>query len=75
MGHHQRVLVPKSLGINYLLLRAGWDISGNDDINNYAARTSFGVAKYLWRVTLLHRLNNIGNEYITGSRPASRIWV
>ena len=55
---------PKTKGINYLLLKAGFDMSGNDDINNYAARTSFGVAKYLWRSTAA-QLNNIGNENIT----------
>ena len=55
---------PKTKGINYLLLKAGFDISGNDDISNYAARTSFGVSKYLWRATAAI-LDNIGNEQIT----------
>ena len=55
---------PKTNGINYLLLKAGYDISGNDDINNYAARTSFGVTKYLYRSTAAV-LDNIGNESIT----------
>ena len=55
---------PKVKGINYLLLKAGFDISGNDDINNYAARTSFGVTKYLWKSTAA-QLNNIGNEEIS----------
>ena len=55
---------PKSRGINYVLLRAGWDLSGNDDISNYAARTSFGVGKYLWRSSAA-QLNNIGNEEIS----------
>ena len=55
---------PKTKGINYLLLRAGWDLSGNDDISNYAARTSFGVGKYLWKASAA-QLNNIGNEEIT----------
>jgi len=55
---------PKTKGLNYLLLRAGWDLSGNDDINNYAARTSFGVTKYLWHSTGA-QLNNIGNEEIS----------
>ena len=55
---------PKTRGLNYLLLRAGWDLSGNDDISNYAARTSFGVSKYLWKSTAT-QLNNIGNEEIT----------
>ncbi len=55
---------PKLKGINYLQLHAGWDLSGNDDINNYAARTSFGVSKYLYKSTAA-QLNNIGNEEIT----------
>ena len=55
---------PKSSALNYLLVRAGFDLSGNDDISNYAARTSFGVTKYLWRSTAA-MLDNIGNEAIT----------
>ncbi len=55
---------PKTNAINYLLVRAGWDLSGNDDINNYAARTSFGVSKYLWKATAA-QLDNIGNEEIS----------
>ena len=55
---------PQMKGINYLLLKGGYDISGNDDINNYAARTSFGVSKYLWRSTAAV-LDNIGNESIS----------
>jgi len=55
---------PKLRGVNYLLLKAGYDISGNDDISNYAARTSFSVTKYLYRSTAAV-LDNIGNESIT----------
>ena len=55
---------PKNTGINYLLVKAGYDISGNDDINNYAARTSFGVSKYLYKSTAAI-LDNIGNESIS----------
>ena len=55
---------PKSNTFNYLLVKAGYDISGNDDINNYAARTSFSVAKYLYRSTAAV-LDNIGNNNIT----------
>ena len=55
---------PKTNLLNYLMLRAGWDLSGNDDINNYAARTSFSVSKYLWRTTAA-QLDNIGNENIS----------
>ncbi len=55
---------PKNRMLNYVQLHAGWDLSGNDDINNYAARTSFGVSKYLYKSTAA-QLNNIGNEEIT----------
>ena len=55
--------------LNYLLLRAGWDLSGNDDISNYAARTSFGISKYLWRATAA-QLDNIGNEQISCERTS-----
>ena len=60
---------PQSRTLNYLLLRAGWDLSGNDDINNYAARTSFGVSKYLWRTTAA-QLDNIGNESISWEKTS-----
>ena len=55
---------PKMKGINYLLVKAGYDLSGNDDISNYAARTSFSVHKYLYKSTAAV-LDNIGNESIT----------
>jgi len=55
---------PKTRGLNYLLVKAGYDISGNDDISNYAARTSFSVTKYLYKATA-SVLDNIGNESIT----------
>ena len=55
---------PKTSGINYLLLKAGIDWSGNDDINPYAARTSFSATKYLWNASAA-QLDNIGNKEIT----------
>lgn len=55
---------PKTNAINYLLVRAGYDISGNDDINNYAARTSFTVGTYLNRANYA-QLSNIGNDKIS----------
>ena len=55
---------PKTNALNYLLVKAGFDLSGNDDISNYAARTSFGVVKYLDNMTA-GQLNNIGNDEIT----------
>ena len=55
---------PKVKGINYLMLKAGDDISGNEDISINAARTAFNVTKYLWRASAAV-LDNIGNESIT----------
>ena len=54
---------PKNTGLNYLLVRAGYDISGNDGISNYAARTSFNYVKYLYLSNGI-QLNNIGNDKI-----------
>ncbi len=59
---------PTNVGINYLRLNAGYDISGNDDISNYAARTSFAVLKFLNTSVPAVQLNNIGNEKITYER-------
>ena len=60
---------PKTDAINYLLLKAGYDITGNDDISNFAARTSFAVMKYLYgesgQGATAGQLNNIGNDEIT----------
>lgn len=64
---------PKNIGLNYLLVKAGYDISGNDDINNYAAHTSFSVSKFLTnnngtgdvRSAVAAQLDNIGNDEIT----------
>jgi TonB-linked SusC/RagA family outer membrane protein len=55
---------PKTDIVNYLQVHAGWDLSGNDDINNYADRTSFTVGKYLYK-SAAAQLTNIGNEEIT----------
>ena len=54
---------PKHTGLNYLLLRAGYDLSGNDGISNYAARTSFNFVKYLYLSNGI-QLNNMGNDKI-----------
>lgn len=54
---------PKTSGINQLLLRVGYDITGNDDINIYAAQTSHNLVKYLYS-TNGAQLNNIGNDKI-----------
>nr|WP_294873596.1 SusC/RagA family TonB-linked outer membrane protein [Prevotella sp.] len=56
---------PKNAGINYLRLDAGYEISGNDDINGNAARTSFEVLKFLHNSIPAVLLDNIGNENVT----------
>ena len=54
---------PKHAGINYLRVNAGFDVSGNDHISNYAARTSFTHVKYNSIINGL-QLTNIGNDMI-----------
>lgn len=54
---------PKNAGINYLRLNVGYDISGNDDISNYAARTSFNTVRYNYQEIGM-QLTNVGNEEI-----------
>ena len=54
---------PKTAGINYLRLNAGFDMSGNDGISNYAARTSFNTVRYNY-TEIGMQLTNVGNEEI-----------
>ena len=54
---------PKNEVVNYLRLNAGFDISGNDGINNYAARTSFNTVRYN-DTQIGTQLTNVGNEEI-----------
>ncbi len=54
---------PKNSGIDYLRLNAGFDMSGNDDISNYAARTSFNTVRYNNNEIGI-QLTNVGNEEI-----------
>ena len=54
---------PKNKTVNYLRVNAGFDMSGNDDIDNYAARSSFGAVKFHNKKTGL-QLTNIGNDEI-----------
>lgn len=54
---------PKQSVVNYLRLTAGYDISGNDDISNYAARTSLSTVRFNYDMTGL-QLTNIGNDKI-----------
>ena len=54
---------PKTRVLNYLRLNAGFDISGNDDISNYAARTSFTAVKYFNNANG-SQMTNVGNDKI-----------
>ena len=54
---------PKNAGIDYLRLNVGYDLSGNDDISNYAARTSFNTVRYN-STQIGIQLTNVGNEEI-----------
>ena len=54
---------PKNVGINYLRLNAGFDVSGNDGISNYAARTSFNTVRFNY-TEIGMQLTNVGNEEI-----------
>jgi hypothetical protein len=50
-------------GIDYLRLTAGYDISGNDDIDYYAARSYFRAAQYLHAIAGIS-FDGIGNTKI-----------
>ena len=54
---------PKTRVINYLRLNAGFDVSGNDGISNYAARTSYTTVRYN-ASAIGTQLTNIGNDKI-----------
>ena len=54
---------PKNSFIDYLRLNAGFDMSGNDGISNYAARTSFNTVRYNY-TEIGMQLTNVGNEEI-----------
>ena len=49
--------------INYLRLTAGFDVSGNDDIYNYASRSFFRARQYLEGISALS-FDGIGNDEI-----------
>ena len=54
---------PKRAAINYLRVNAGFDISGNDGISNYAARTSYTTVRYN-ATAIGTQLTNVGNDKI-----------
>ena len=53
----------KVKGIDFLRLTAGFDVSGNDDIDYYAARSYFRASQYLQAISGL-AFDGIGNEKI-----------
>ena len=54
---------PKHAGVDYLRLNVGFDISGNDGISNYAARTSYTTVRYN-ASAIGTQLTNVGNDEI-----------
>ena len=54
---------PKNAAVNYLRLNAGFDVSGNDGISNYAARTSYTTVRYNGSA-IGTQLTNVGNDKI-----------
>ncbi len=54
---------PKNSFVDYLRLNAGFDMSGNDDISNYAARTSFSSVRFNYN-SIGMQMSNIGNDEI-----------
>ena len=53
----------KNKGVNYLRVNAGFDMSGNDNISNYAARTAYSSVRYN-NNAIGSQLTNIGNDKI-----------
>lgn len=54
---------PKKSFVNYLKVNAGYDMSGNDGISNYAARTSYSVVRFN-NNAIGTQLTNVGNDLI-----------
>ena len=54
---------PKTNAVNNLLLTAGYDVSGNDNIDVYAARSFFGSSLYLNSIAGL-TISGVGNTKI-----------
>ena len=54
---------PKRAGVDYLRLNVGFDISGNDGISNYAARTSYTTVRFN-DSAIGTQLTNVGNDKI-----------
>ena len=54
---------PKTPAVNFLRLNVGYDVSGNDNISYYAARTSFTAVKYFNNI-MGEQMTNIGNDKV-----------
>ena len=54
---------PKQSFVDYLRLNVGFDVSGNDGIINYAARTSFSTVRFN-ADQIGMQMTNVGNEEI-----------
>lgn len=54
---------PKNAFVNYFKLFGGFDVSGNDDISNYAARSSFAPVRYNNKEMGV-QMNNVGNDLV-----------
>lgn len=54
---------PKNAFVNYLKVFGGFDVSGNDDISNYAARSSFSTVKYN-NDQIGVKISNVGNDLV-----------
>lgn len=54
---------PKKAFVNYLKVFGGFDVSGNDDISNYAARSSYSTVRYNNRL-IGAKISNVGNDLI-----------
>lgn len=54
---------PKNFFVNYLKVFGGFDVSGNDDISNYAARSSYSTVRYN-NDQIGVKISNVGNDLI-----------
>ncbi len=54
---------PQMRFVDYLRVNVGYDVSGNDDISNYAARTSMSSVIFNYNAIGL-KVSNIGNDEI-----------
>lgn len=55
--------VPKIPAINYIKINAGYDVSGNDGISNYATSTAFSAVRFNG-TQIGMQLTNVGNDEV-----------